>query len=161
RAQHAAKSGPKLVTLAAARANAFAADWRGYMPPVPTLVGRRPLRNVDLGLIVPYIDWAPFFQAWELSGPYPAILEDPVVGEAARNVLAEGQAMLKKVVEGRWLTANAVFGLFPAARANHEDIEIYFDESRAKVRMTWHNLRQQNEKPGGNPNLSLADFVAP
>jgi 5-methyltetrahydrofolate--homocysteine methyltransferase len=84
-----------------------------------------------------------------------------LVGEAARNVLAEGRAMLTKIVEGRWLKANAVFGLFPAASVNSEDIEIYSDESRKKALMTWHNLRQQNMKPTGNPNLGLADFIAP
>jgi 5-methyltetrahydrofolate--homocysteine methyltransferase len=88
-------------------------------------------------------------------------LQDPIVGEAARNVLAEGQAMLRKIIEGRWLTASAVFGLFPAAAVDHEDIEIYADEARRKVLMTWHNLRQQNVKPTGKPNLSLADFIAP
>jgi 5-methyltetrahydrofolate--homocysteine methyltransferase len=119
------------------------------------------LKNYDLGEIAQYIDWGPFFQTWELSGPYPAILQDEIVGEAARNVLAEGQAMLKKVIEGRWLTASAAFGLFPAARVNNEDIEIYSDDSRKRVLMTWHNLRQQSEKPSGNPNLSLADFIAP
>ncbi|MEO6921594.1 MAG: methionine synthase, partial [Collimonas sp.] len=98
RAQHAAKSGPKLVTLAAARANAFATDWKQYAPPAPTLIGKRPLRNVDLSLLLPFMDWGPFFQAWELSGPYPAILDDPVVGEAARNVLAEGKAMLARII---------------------------------------------------------------
>jgi 5-methyltetrahydrofolate--homocysteine methyltransferase len=119
------------------------------------------LRNYDLAEIAQYIDWAPFFQTWELSGPYPAILDDALVGESARNVLAEGQAMLKKIIEGRWLTASGAFGLFPAARVNQEDIEIYADESRRNVLMTWHNLRQQNEKPAGNPNLSLGDFIAP
>jgi 5-methyltetrahydrofolate--homocysteine methyltransferase len=125
------------------------------------MLGVKVLKNYDLAEIAQYIDWGPFFQTWELSGPYPAILQDAVVGEAARNVLAEGQAMLKKIIEGRWLTANAVFGLFPAARVNNEDIEIYSDESRKRVLMTWHNLRQQTDKPAGNPNLSLGDFIAP
>jgi 5-methyltetrahydrofolate--homocysteine methyltransferase len=125
------------------------------------MLGVKLLKNYDLAEIAKYIDWGPFFQTWELSGPYPAILQDPIVGEAARNVLAEGQAMLKKIIEGRWLSASAVFGLFPAARVNNEDIEIYADESRKNVLMTWHNLRQQTEKPTGNPNLSVADFIAP
>ena len=96
RVQHAAKKGPTLVPLAAARANAFKADWAHYAPPVPMALGRREFRNVDLAELAQYIDWGPFFQAWELSGPYPAILDDPVVGEAARNVYAEGQAMLER-----------------------------------------------------------------
>ncbi|HEY0338820.1 MAG TPA: vitamin B12 dependent-methionine synthase activation domain-containing protein, partial [Burkholderiales bacterium] len=130
-------------------------------PPKPAMLGIKVLKNYDLAEIAQYIDWGPFFQTWELSGPYPAILQDALVGESARSVLAEGQAMLKKIVQGRWLTANAVFGLFPAARVNHEDIEIYSDESRRKVLTTWHNLRQQTDKPTGNANLCLADFVAP
>ncbi|MGC1816501.1 MAG: dihydropteroate synthase, partial [Casimicrobiaceae bacterium] len=98
RTQHAAKRGPKLVSLAGARANAFAADWAGYVPPVPTFIGRRLLANVDLREIAQHIDWGPFFQAWELSGPYPAILDDPLVGEAARSLHAEGKAMLARVL---------------------------------------------------------------
>ena len=103
RAQHAAKKGPTLIPLADARANALRTDWGAHAPPVPFALGRREFRNVDLAEIARYVDWGPFFQAWELSGPFPAILDDPVVGEAARNVYAEGQAMLKKIVEGRWL----------------------------------------------------------
>ena len=161
RAQHEGKKGPELISLAAARANAFKFDWASYTPPKPEMSGVRLLKNYDLAEIAECIDWGPFFQTWELSGPYPAILQDEVVGDAARKVFAEGKAMLKKIIEGRWLTASGVFGLFPANRVDGEDIEIYADESRAKPLMTWHNLRQQNQKPTGNPNLSLADFVAP
>ena len=161
RTQHEGKKGPTLISMGRARENAHKTDWKQYVPPKPEMLGVKLLKNYDLAAIAEYIDWGPFFQTWELSGPYPAILQDAIVGEAARNVLAEGQAMLKKIIEGRWLTASAVFGLFPAARVNQEDIEIYADESRRKVVMTWHNLRQQTEKPGGNPNLSLADFIAP
>jgi 5-methyltetrahydrofolate--homocysteine methyltransferase len=160
RAQHAGKKGPVLIPLAAARANAFATDWAHYRPPAPTFIGRRELCNVDLADIARHIDWAPFFQAWELSGPYPAILDDPLVGEAARNVLAEGRAMLEKIVRGRWLTANGVVALLPA-NAVGDDIELYADESRTKVALTWRNLRQQNQRPPGRPNYCLADFVAP
>ncbi|MEN3353359.1 MAG: 5-methyltetrahydrofolate--homocysteine methyltransferase [Betaproteobacteria bacterium] len=161
RVQHEGKKGPTLVPLSRARDNGHKTDWKRYTPPKPEMLGIKVLKNYDLAEIVQYIDWGPFFQTWELSGPYPAILHDPLVGESARSVLAEGQAMLKKIVEGRWLTANAVFGLFPASRVNHEDVEIYSDESRRKVLMTSHNLRQQTEKPSGNANLCLADFVAP
>jgi 5-methyltetrahydrofolate--homocysteine methyltransferase len=161
RSQHEGKKGADLVTLAAARGNGLQTDWRSYVPPAPEITGTRMLRNYDLAEIANFIDWGPFLQAWELSGPYPAILEDPVVGAEARKVLAEGRAMLKKIVEGRWLAAAAVFGLLPAAAVNGEDIEIYADETRTRVLMTWHNLRQQNVKPTGRPNLSLADFVAP
>ena len=159
--QHEAKAGPTMVAIGRARENGFKVDWKNYAPPRPESLGLKVLKNYDLAEIAEYIDWAPFFQTWELSGPYPAILEDAIVGESARGVLAEGRAMLRKIIEGRWLTASAVFGLFPAARVNHEDIEIYADESRRKVLMTWHNLRQQTAKPAGNPNLCLADFIAP
>jgi 5-methyltetrahydrofolate--homocysteine methyltransferase len=163
REQHAKKKGPgPLLKLDEARARGFKTDWKTYTPPKPSFLGVKVLKNYDLAEIAEYIDWAPFFQTWELSGPYPAILSDPVVGEAARNVLAEGKEMLKKIIDGRWLTANAVFGLFPANTVNGgDDIAIYADESRDRTLMTWHNLRQQNVKPTGRPNLCLADFVAP
>jgi 5-methyltetrahydrofolate--homocysteine methyltransferase len=107
------------------------------------------------------IDWTPFFQTWELSGRYPAILQDEVVGEAARNLFQDAHAMLKLIIAEKWLKANAVIGLFPANSVNSDDIEIYADESRAKASMTFHNLRQQNVKPQGNLNQCLADFIAP
>jgi len=160
RAQHAAKKGPTLVPLASARANACALDWQNYRPPVPAFLGRRELRNVDLAEIAELIDWGPFFQAWELAGPYPAILDDAVVGEQARVLLKEGRAMLEKIVQGRWLTANAVIALLPA-NAVGDDIELYTDDARSEVALTWRNLRQQNERPAGKPNYCLADFVAP
>ncbi len=161
RVQHEGKKGPQLIGLNDARANAHKTDWKRYRPEKPAMLGTRVLKNYDLAGIAQYIDWGPFFQTWELSGAYPAILQDPIVGESARNLLAEGQAMLQKIISGRWLTAGGVFGLFPAASVDHEDIEIYADESRERVLMTWHNLRQQNVKPTGRPNLCLADFVAP
>jgi 5-methyltetrahydrofolate--homocysteine methyltransferase len=160
RAQHAGKRGPKLVTLEQARANRFVPDWASYVPPKPSFIGRRVLRNVDLGEIARYIDWGPFFQAWELSGAYPAILDDAVVGEAARNLLAEGKAMLARIVEGRWLTADGVVGFWPAA-ARGDDVVLWTDETRTAPLLVWRNLRQQNERPAGKPNYSLADFLAP
>ena len=160
RIQHAGKKGPPLISLAAARANALRLDWRHYVPPRPALLGRRDIRRADLSELAGFIDWAPFFQTWELSGPYPAILDDPVVGEAARNVLADGQAMLKRIIEGRWLTANGAIALLPANSVG-DDIELYADEARKSVALTWRNQRQQNERPAGKPNYCLADFVAP
>jgi 5-methyltetrahydrofolate--homocysteine methyltransferase len=157
---HARKTGQKSVPLEAARANAVRIDWAGYAPPKPARTGLLALKNYPLEKLVPFIDWVPFFQAWDLAGRFPAILEDAVVGEAARNVHREGLAMLDRIVKGRWLTANAVLGLWPA-NAVGDDIEIYRDEKRDHVLMTWHNLRQQGEKPSGNPNQCLADFVAP
>jgi 5-methyltetrahydrofolate--homocysteine methyltransferase len=160
RAQHAAKKGQALTTLAAARANAFRADWQQYSPPRPRLLGRRVFLDYDLAELARFIDWSPFFQAWDLAGSYPKILDDGVVGEAARNVLADGQSMLAKVISEKWLRANAVVGFFPAASAG-DDIEIYADESRSKPEVVWHCLRQQAEKAGDRFNLCLADFVAP
>jgi 5-methyltetrahydrofolate--homocysteine methyltransferase len=160
REQHAKKTGQKSVPIQAARANAVRIDWRGYRPEKPRHLGVVALRNYPLDKLVPFIDWGPFFQAWDLAGKYPDILDDAVVGEAARNVLAEGQAMLDRIVKGRWLAASGVYGLWPANAAG-DDIEIYANEARDNVLMTWHNLRQQNEKPAGNPNQCLADFVAP
>jgi 5-methyltetrahydrofolate--homocysteine methyltransferase len=160
RIQHAGKKGAPLVSLAAARANALRIDWRHYVPPRPALIGRREIRRADLAELAKFIDWAPFFQTWELSGPYPAILDDPIVGEAARNVLADGHAMLRRIIEGRWLTANGAIALLPANSVG-DDIELYADEARERVALTWRNQRQQNERPAGKPNYCLADFVAP
>jgi 5-methyltetrahydrofolate--homocysteine methyltransferase len=160
REQHAQKKGPGIIPLADARANAFRPDWAAYAPPQPLFTGRREFRNVDLSEIAALIDWGPFFQAWELAGPYPAILDDPVVGEAARNVFAEGQAMLAKVIEGRWLTASGVAGFWPA-NARGDDIVLWRDASRREAALVWLGLRQQNPRPAGKPNYALADFVAP
>ncbi len=162
RAQHAGKKGPELVTLAAARANRFKTDWSAYVPVRPAFLGLKHLKNYDLAEIAAHIDWSPFFQTWDLAGSYPKILDDAVVGVEARKVLADAQAMLRKIISGKWLRANGVFGLFPANSVNDgDDIEIYSGDKRDRVLMTLHNLRQQNKKPTGNPNLCLGDFVAP
>ncbi|GAB1721102.1 MAG: methionine synthase (B12-dependent) [Nitrosospira sp.] len=161
RTQHKNKKGPApMLSISQARQNALKTDWANYAPPEPGFIGVRSLRNYPLEKIIPYIDWTPFFQAWELSGRYPAILEDEIVGEAASTLFRDAQAMLKKVVEQKWLGANAVVGLFPANTVN-DDIEIYADKGRTQVAMTFHNLRQQTTKPAGRPNLCLADFIAP
>jgi 5-methyltetrahydrofolate--homocysteine methyltransferase len=161
REQHAGKKGPELIPLAEARANAQVIDWKTYVSPKPQMLGLKPLKNYDLAEIARHIDWSPFFQTWDLAGSYPAILDDAVVGTEARKVFDDAQAMLKKIIEGRWLTANGVYGLFPAARVAPEDIAIYADEARRTPLMTWHNLRQQNRKPTGNANQCLADYIAP
>jgi 5-methyltetrahydrofolate--homocysteine methyltransferase len=162
RAQHRDKKGPgPLLPIAEARRLGLQTDWSAYRPPAPRAPGLTVLRDYPLERLVPYIDWTPFFQAWELSGPFPKILEDPVVGEAARKLHAEGLETLHRIVHEKWVTANGVFGLYPAARVNGDDVEIYADDARSRVAMTWHNLRQQNQKPTGRPNLCLADFVAP
>jgi 5-methyltetrahydrofolate--homocysteine methyltransferase len=162
RSQHRDKKGPgPLLPIADTRRMGHSTDWSAYRPPAPRSPGITVLRDYPVETLVPYIDWTPFFQAWELSGPYPKILDDPVVGEAARKVHAEGKEMLRKIVREKWISANGVFGLFPAARVNGDDIDIYGDETRRAVAMTWHNLRQQNQKPTGRANQCLADFVAP
>ena len=160
REQHANKKGVKLIPLPTARANKAKIEWTGYVPPKPTFTGVKPLKNYPLEELVPFIDWGPFFQTWDLWGTYPQILDDPTVGAAAREVFENGKKMLDQIVKGRWLAANAVVGFWPANSVG-DDIEIYTDESRTKVLTTFHHLRQQNEKPTGNPNQCLADFVAP
>jgi len=165
RQQHASKKPVVLWPLAKARANKTRIDWAGYQPPRPKFIGRRVFRNFDLAELAGFIDWGPFFQTWDLAGPYPAILQDEVVGEQARKVLADGQTMLQRLIDGRWLSASAVIGLYPANAVNDDDIEIYTDESRARVALTWHGLRQQAEKHEIDgvmrPSRCLADFVAP
>jgi 5-methyltetrahydrofolate--homocysteine methyltransferase len=162
REQHEGKKGKaSYVSLQEARAHGLKTDWKQYTPPKPKLLGVQKLENYPLDVLVDFIDWTPFFQAWELAGRYPKILQDEVVGEEARKLFADAQAMLKKIVEEKWLTANAVFGLFPANSVNSDDIEIYADDKRKQVAMTWHNLRQQTKKPADIPNYCLADFIAP
>jgi 5-methyltetrahydrofolate--homocysteine methyltransferase len=152
------------VRLADARANATRIDWTGYMPPKPKFIGRRLFRNYDLAMIAKYIDWGPFFQTWDLHGPFPGILADEVVGEHARQVFAEGEKMLERAVRERWLTASGAVAFFPA-NAVGDDIQLYTDDTRREVLFTWHGLRQQTRKPviGGvpNPNQCLSDFIAP
>jgi 5-methyltetrahydrofolate--homocysteine methyltransferase len=168
REQHAAKKGPELVTLAEARANPARIDWAGYAPPKPKFLGRRLFRNFDLAMIAKYVDWGPFFQTWDLHGRFPQILADEVVGEHARQVFAEGEKMLERIVAERWLTANAAVAFYPA-NAVGDDIEVYADDTRREVLFTWHTLRQQTKKPVldspqgrvPNPNQALADFIAP
>jgi 5-methyltetrahydrofolate--homocysteine methyltransferase len=165
REQHANKKTTPLVTLAAARANKTPVDWANYAAPTPKFIGRRVFRNQDLAELAACIDWAPFFQTWDLAGAYPAILTDDIVGESARRVLSDGQRMLKRLIDGRWLSANGVIGLFPANSVGDDDIEIYADESRTEVLMTWHGLRMQTERPVVDgvrrPNRCLADHIAP
>jgi 5-methyltetrahydrofolate--homocysteine methyltransferase len=162
REQHRDKKGPgPLHSIAEARRLRHPVDWRQYGPPRPRKTGVTVLRNYPLAELADYIDWSPFFQAWELSGPYPKILQDPLVGEAARKLLGEAREMLARVVHEGWVSANGVFALYPAAQVESDDIAIYRDEGRTEHLMTWHNLRQQNHKPTGRANLCLADFVAP
>jgi 5-methyltetrahydrofolate--homocysteine methyltransferase len=165
RQQHANKKQTPLVSLSQARANKTPIDWAAYTPTKPKFIGRRLFRNYDLGEIAQCIDWGPFFQTWDLAGPFPAILTDEVVGESARRVYSDGQRMLKRLIDGRWLTAQAVIGLYPAAQVNDDDIVLYADEARTQPLMTWHGMRMQSERPVVDgvrrPNRCLADFVSP
>ncbi len=162
---HASKKQTPLVSLAQARANKLQLDWAGYRPPVPKFIGRRVFRNYDLADLAQAIDWGPFFQTWDLAGPFPAILKDEIVGTEAQRVFSDGKRMLQRLIEGRWLQANGVFGLYPAAQVNDDDIEIYTDESRSEVLMSWRGLRMQSERPVVDgvkrPNRALADYIAP
>jgi 5-methyltetrahydrofolate--homocysteine methyltransferase len=165
RQQHANKKQIPIWPLAKARANKTVVDWTRYQPPVPKFTGRRLFRNFDLAELAGFIDWGPFFQTWDLAGRFPDILKDEVVGTEAVRVYADGQRMLKRLIEGRWLTANGVIGLYPANTVNDDDIEIYTDDSRTEVAMTWYGMRQQTEKQiiDGvmRPSRCLADFIAP
>ncbi len=165
RRQHANKKQTPMWSLEKARANKTVVDWSAYTPTVPKFIGRRVFKNFDLGELAKYIDWGPFFQTWDLAGPFPAILNDAVVGAEAKRVYADGQAMLKKIVDGRWLTANAVVALYPANRVDDDDIAFYTDETRTERALTWYGLRQQTEKQVVDgvqmPSRCLADFVAP
>jgi 5-methyltetrahydrofolate--homocysteine methyltransferase len=158
RVKHAGRTARKrLRSLAEARANRFQPDWRAYQPPTPAFTGVKLFESVDLQEIRPYIDWTPFFSVWELAGKFPRILQDPQVGEPARQLYDDAQELLDRIIAEKLLTAKAVIGLFPAA-SDGDDIVLQNGEEKPAV---IHCLRQQMEKPPGRPNYSLADFVAP
>jgi 5-methyltetrahydrofolate--homocysteine methyltransferase len=165
RALHAAKQPTAMVTLAAARANKTPIDWSAYVPPKPKFIGRRLFRNQDLAEIAACIDWGPFFQTWDLAGKFPEILRDEIVGAEATRVLSDGRRMLQRLIEGRWLSAHGVVGLYPANTVDDDCIELYADDSRRDVVLRWRPLRMQTERPVidgvRRPNRCLADFVAP
>jgi 5-methyltetrahydrofolate--homocysteine methyltransferase len=147
-------------TIAAARANRFAPAWDGYIPPKPSFLGTRVFENYDLAQIAKYIDWTPFFQAWEFKGRYPAILEDKEQGEAARQLWSDAQDMLAQVIQKNWFRPKAVIGFWHANQVG-DDIRLYTDEGRKEQLATFFTLRQQLSKTGGKPHMALADFVAP
>jgi 5-methyltetrahydrofolate--homocysteine methyltransferase len=162
---HANRKQTPLVTLAQARANKTPLDWAAYQPPKPRFIGRRVFRNYDLAELAACIDWGPFFQTWDLAGKFPDILRDEFVGHEAQRVFSDGKRMLQRLIEGRWLQAQGVMALLPAATVDHDTIEVYTDESRTQVALRWQPLRLQTERPVvdgvARPNRSLADFIAP
>jgi len=162
RERHAGKSRltPQL-SLAQARANKSQIEWSGYTPPSPTFNGTKVLNDIDLATLKNYIDWMPFFNAWEFHGKYPAILSDQVVGEAARSLFSDASVMLDKIIKERWLQARAVFGFFPANSIDHDDVRVFADDNRQQELMRLCHLRQQRSKPDGQTHDCLADFVAP
>jgi 5-methyltetrahydrofolate--homocysteine methyltransferase len=165
RALHASKKVTPLVPIAQARANKTAVDWAAYTPPQPKFIGRRIFRNYDLAELAQCIDWGPFFQTWDLAGPFPAILRDEVVGAEAQRVFSDGKRLLQRAIEGRWMQASGVMALLPANTVDDDTIEVYTDESRTQVALRWSPLRLQTERPvvdgEKRPNRSLADFIAP
>jgi len=162
REQHRNKGAkaPQL-SLSQARAKKFKIDWSAYSPPVPTFLGLRTFDDYPLQELVAYIDWMPFFNAWEFAGKFPDILQDKVVGEAASNLYADATRMLNTLIAEKWLKARAVVGFFPANSVGDDDIHVYTDEGRQAVELRLHNLRQQKSKPQDQAQLCLSDFIAP
>jgi 5-methyltetrahydrofolate--homocysteine methyltransferase len=162
RERYAARSeARKLLTLEQARADRTPVDWSSYTPPVPRQLGVQVFDDYDLSELRPYIDWQPFFNAWEMKGRFPDILNNPASGEAARKLYDDAQVMLDSLIREKWLKASGVMGLFPAAVVGDDDIEVYADASRTEVLQTLRQVRQQTEHREGVPHRSLADYVAP
>lgn len=155
------QSKKKSFSLSEARENKYVCDWKNYTATKPSFLGLKTFEDYSLAELADYIDWTPFFQSWELAGRYPKLLDDKVVGEEAKKLFADAQAMLKQIIDEKWLSARAVIGFFPANNINDDDIEVYADDSRAEVQTVLHHIRQQMAKPKGKHNMCLADFVAP
>ena len=166
RRRHAAKNDRPMISLEEARANRTPIDWSSYTPPAPAMLTGahgsqvRVFEDYDLAELREYIDWQPFFNAWEMKGRFPDILNNPATGETARKLYEDAQEMLDTMIKEKWVTANGVVGIF-AANAVGDDIEVYRDADRTEVLTTLYNLRQQGEHREGIPNRSLGDFVAP
>ncbi len=154
-------SNKKYLTIQQARKNKIKLDWANYTPPKPTFLGTKTFTDYDLAELVDYIDWTPFFKSWQLHGKYPAIFEDKIVGVEAKKLFDDAQAMLKKIIAEKWLTANAIVGFFPANSINDDDIELYTNDERKEVQTLLHHLRQQAKKAPGQANNCLTDFIAP
>ena len=149
------------LTIKQARENRVTIDWKNYTPPVPKQLGIQVFEDYPLEELKDYIDWTPFFIAWELAGRYPRILGDEKVGEEATKLFEDAKKMLDQIIDEKWFSARGVIGLFPANSVGHDDVEIYTDENRQGELAVIHSLRQQTQKPPGQPNFALADFVGP
>ncbi|CAN5156893.1 methionine synthase [soil metagenome] len=156
-----AQSQNKFISIAEARSNKMIVDWKKSNLVKPSFLGNKVFKDYPLEKIIPHIDWTPFFHSWEMKGSYPKIFNDPSRGVEAKKLFDDAQKMLKKIVAEKWLHANGVVGFWPANTINDDDIEVYTDESRNNVKTVLHTLRQQTKKPSGQPNLALADFIAP
>ncbi|WP_240759906.1 vitamin B12 dependent-methionine synthase activation domain-containing protein, partial [Phytoactinopolyspora endophytica] len=160
RTRHAQKSERPRLSFDDAKANATPIDWTEYKPSAPNTPGVHVLDDYDIAELREYIDWQPFFNAWEMKGKFPDILNNPATGEAARKLYDDAQVMLDRMIAEKWVTARGVYGLFPAASTG-EDVLVYTDDERSEVRATLYQLRQQGEHREGIPNRSIADYVAP
>jgi 5-methyltetrahydrofolate--homocysteine methyltransferase len=156
-------SNKKYITLEQARKNKFQIDWNDFdnLPTKPQFTGIKVFENYDLAELAAYIDWTQFFSTWQLAGKFPAILEDEIVGKQATELFKDAKALLQQVIDGKWLEARAVIGIFPANACSDDDIEVYANDDRTEVKAILKNLRQQRKKAPGLPNISLTDFIAP
>jgi 5-methyltetrahydrofolate--homocysteine methyltransferase len=151
----------KYISLATARANKMVIDWKTSNLVKPSFLGNKAFNDYPFEKIIPYIDWTPFFHSWEMKGSYPKIFNDPERGAEAKKLFDDAQKMLKQIVSEKWLRANGVVGFWPANTINDDDIEVYTSDTRSEVKTILHTLRQQTQKPGTQPNIALADFIAP
>lgn len=151
----------KFISLAEARTNKTKINWNTSHFHKPTFLGTKVFSNYSLEKLVPFIDWTPFFHTWEMKGSYPKILADPLRGEEAKKLFDDAQSMLQKIIAENWLSANGVIGFWPANTINDDDIEVYEDDTRTVIKTVLHTLRQQTKKPANEPNIALADFIAP
>jgi 5-methyltetrahydrofolate--homocysteine methyltransferase len=151
----------KYLSIKQARENRLQIDWEKYSPPKPKFLGVKVFDDYSIEELSRYIDWTPFFASWQMKGKYPAIFKDGTIGEEAKKLFNDAQSMLRRIIDGKWLTAKAVIGLFPANALENDSVELYTGENDKEVLATLHFLRQQAQYAKGQPNLSLADFVAP
>jgi 5-methyltetrahydrofolate--homocysteine methyltransferase len=155
------QSSKAFLNLAEARANKLKLDWSAFTPVKPLQPGIHVFENYSLEELAQYIDWTPFFSSWQLAGKFPAILKDEIVGIEAQKLYNDARSLLRRIIDEKWLQARAVIGLFPANSVNDDDIEVYADDTRNEVIVTLRHLRQQVQKAAGQPNMSLADYIAP